>query len=228
MRNGTPPALWVQGARRDSEARLTLDAIVPYLRRARRLANGQYLACCPAHDDSEPSLSLAETPDGNLLVHCHAGCSQEAVLRELRRLAGLDARRPAPQAGLTLQQYAEAKRLNADALREWGVSDAVYQQRPALRIEYRDTDGNPIAVQYRLALSGDRFRWKAGDSAKLYGLWRLPEYSGKNLWVVEGVSDCHTLWSAGIPAVALPSASAVQLAPELWRHAEAFGHIYLC
>lgn len=40
---------------------------------------------CPAHDDRTPSCSLTER-DGRLLVRCHAGCSQAAVIAALRQL----------------------------------------------------------------------------------------------------------------------------------------------
>ena len=40
-------------------------------------------ACCPAHDDHTPSLSIDEE-NGKTLVHCFAGCSQEGVLAALR------------------------------------------------------------------------------------------------------------------------------------------------
>ena len=36
-------------------------------------------ACCPAHDDKTPSLSIKEGDDGRTLLHCHAGCTLEAV-----------------------------------------------------------------------------------------------------------------------------------------------------
>jgi hypothetical protein len=38
------------------------------------------MACCPAHDDRNPSLSVRRAPDGRVLVHCFAGCSLDAVL----------------------------------------------------------------------------------------------------------------------------------------------------
>jgi len=38
---------------------------------------------CPAHDDQWPSLSVTER-DGRLLVYCHAGCAQSAVIDALR------------------------------------------------------------------------------------------------------------------------------------------------
>ena len=42
------------------------------------------MARCPAHEDREPSLAIRET-DGKVLVHCHAGCDQRAVVDALRR-----------------------------------------------------------------------------------------------------------------------------------------------
>ncbi len=38
---------------------------------------------CPAHDDRSPSLSIAAGDDGRVLVHCHAGCSAEAVVQAI-------------------------------------------------------------------------------------------------------------------------------------------------
>lgn len=40
---------------------------------------------CPAHADSDPSLSIRQG-DRGILVTCFAGCSRENVLRELRRV----------------------------------------------------------------------------------------------------------------------------------------------
>jgi hypothetical protein len=38
-----------------------------------------YLACCPAHDDQNPSLSIKEASDGTILLHCFAGCLPKDV-----------------------------------------------------------------------------------------------------------------------------------------------------
>ena len=40
----------------------------------RQVGQGSYTACCPAHDDKTPSLSITEISDG-VLIHCHAGCA---------------------------------------------------------------------------------------------------------------------------------------------------------
>lgn len=46
---------------------------------------GKYgTACCPAHGDQHPSLSLSDAPNGRLLAHCKSGCSFLAVLAALR------------------------------------------------------------------------------------------------------------------------------------------------
>jgi DNA primase len=47
-----------------------------------RKSGGSFVARCPAHADENPSLSIREV-NGKVLVHCHAGCSQDSVLREL-------------------------------------------------------------------------------------------------------------------------------------------------
>lgn len=40
----------------------------------------KWMARCPAHQDVSPSLSIAETDDGKVLVHCFAGCPVDDVL----------------------------------------------------------------------------------------------------------------------------------------------------
>ena len=50
----------------------------------------KWLACCPAHDDKNPSLSIREADNGTVLLKCWAGCSAAeitgAVGLELRDL----------------------------------------------------------------------------------------------------------------------------------------------
>jgi hypothetical protein len=42
--------------------------------------NGSWTAQCPAHEDKSPSLSVRETEDGRVLVHCFGGCAVHEVL----------------------------------------------------------------------------------------------------------------------------------------------------
>lgn len=51
--------------------------------RARRSGPGSWQGHCPAHDDRDPSFSIAQGTDGTILIYCHAGCSTEAVLESL-------------------------------------------------------------------------------------------------------------------------------------------------
>ena len=45
---------------------------------------GQFFACCPAHDDGHPSLSIKVLDDGRVLLHCFAGCGVDRVLAALQ------------------------------------------------------------------------------------------------------------------------------------------------
>lgn len=54
--------------------------ILPRLDKVRRTGQGNWLACCPAHEDRNPSLTLREENDGRILVRCHAECSFEAIV----------------------------------------------------------------------------------------------------------------------------------------------------
>lgn len=50
------------------------------LEKVRARGPGQWSARCSAHYDKTPSLSVKETTDGRVLVHCHAGCDVDEVI----------------------------------------------------------------------------------------------------------------------------------------------------
>ncbi len=55
------------------------------------IKNGNgWLIPCPAHDDHNPSLSVADGDGGRLLVHCFAGCDARDVFTALRRMGLID------------------------------------------------------------------------------------------------------------------------------------------
>ena len=61
---------------------MTAEAIARAL--GGRRAGAAWMARCPAHDDREPSLSIADVDNSKVLVRCHAGCEQERVIAALR------------------------------------------------------------------------------------------------------------------------------------------------
>lgn len=54
--------------------------ILPRLEKVRQTGRGNWIACCPAHEDRSPSLTLHEAQDGRILVRCHAGCNFEEIV----------------------------------------------------------------------------------------------------------------------------------------------------
>ena len=56
------------------------DLLLTRLERVKETGPGRWVACCPAHGDRSPSLSVRETEDGAVLIHCFAGCPSAAVI----------------------------------------------------------------------------------------------------------------------------------------------------
>jgi hypothetical protein len=131
-------------------------------------------------------------------------------------------------AGLTLAQYAAAKRLPDDFLRKLGARELHLGGMPAIAFPYKNSEGDETAVRFRLAMNSteDRFRWRTGSKPVLYGLWRLPRYeNARFVFLPEGESDSHTLWLHKIPALGLPGANAWKDEWAQWL--DAFERIYV-
>jgi len=220
-----------------------LDTVISLLRGVHRTAKG-WSAQCPAHDDRQNSLFLGVGREGRVLLKCFGGCTTAAIVTKIgltMRDLFENGRRPCIQSaragtggggnippistatlqpqqsldGLTLAQYADAKRLPMDFLRRLGLTDFKFPCQHSVRLPYFDAEGNEIAVRFRLALEGEnRFRWKSGAKPCLYGLQRLGEARAAGYVVVcEGESDTQTLWLHGIPAIGLPGAASWR---EVW------------
>ena len=56
------------------------ESLLSCLDNVRETRPGYWLACCPAHDDRSPSLSIRELDDGRILIHDFAGCPPQDVL----------------------------------------------------------------------------------------------------------------------------------------------------
>ena len=59
------------------------EEIAYALPRGKRIGPDKYLACCCAHADKNPSLSITQAQD-KVLVKCWAGCSQSEVIEALK------------------------------------------------------------------------------------------------------------------------------------------------
>jgi hypothetical protein len=231
---------------------MPLQLVLDRAGNARKAGDG-YLVSCPLPDhgqgkgDRKPSVSVTEGDDGRALVNCQAGCQTEDIVAEWgitmadlfeqrngheKVFSSIPPKTIATVQPCTLANYAEAKGLPVEFLQQLGLRDQNYRKKPAaVRIPYRDTDGEEIAVRYRTALEksdeGDeRFRWRAGDKAHLYGLWRLESIRKSGYVIlVEGESDAQTLWYHGIPALGIPGAK--NWKPEWSEHLEGIEKIYV-
>lgn len=60
-----------------------INQVLSVLPGAKR-SGDQWMACCPAHEDSTPSLSIKVTPSGKLLFNCHHGCTYTEIKAALK------------------------------------------------------------------------------------------------------------------------------------------------
>ena len=78
-----------------------------------------------------------------------------------------------------------------------------------MKIPYFDEARQERAAQFRVAVQkpnkGTTYLWAKNAKTCLYGLWRGNQ--AKSIILVEGPSDCHTLWHCGYNAVGVPGAS---------------------
>src|SRR6266566_8464086 len=59
-----------------------LEQVLSQLKGVRTSMRG-WRACCPAHTDSEPSLSIGLGEQGQVLLKCFAGCSLERIVEAM-------------------------------------------------------------------------------------------------------------------------------------------------
>jgi len=153
-----------------------------------------YMALCPAHNDQGQSLSVKELPD-KLLVHCHAGCSIESVLKAMD-LSKADlfsnttgGRQPSGQSPI-------------------GKAAKVYQ--------YHNSKGEVVFEAVRYEPNAFRQRRHDGSGDYIYNLkgvhlvlYRLPEViqavkEGKTIFIPEGEKDADSLRAWGLVATTSP------------------------
>ena len=60
-----------------------LDKVISRLDKVKSAGSNKWKACCPAHDDKNPSLAITETSDGTVLLRCWAGCTAQEIVSSI-------------------------------------------------------------------------------------------------------------------------------------------------
>ena len=152
-----------------------------------RQTGGGWIARCPAHGDDNPSLSIARGEDGRWLVHCHVGCSAEAVVTAVGlKMADLMPSNDRPQRTIKGR---------------WGrwVCDYVYTDEAGKVLykacRYVKDDGKKMFI-IKTPDPEAKFGWSFGLSKKNIARvpFQLPRVvaaakAGKTIVIVEGEKD---------------------------------------
>lgn len=150
--------------------------------------SGEGFVCrCPAHDDKTPSLSISES-GGKILLHCHAGCSPEAICSALGlKLSDLFTGNGSPARIMATYPYHDAAGKVLFEVVRYDPKD-FKQRRP---------DSTAI----------DGWTWNTKGVNKV--LFRLPEIlrdiqNGKSIFICEGEKDALAMVERGFSATCNP------------------------
>jgi len=190
--------------------------ILERLHSARRSGTG-YAAHCPAHDDQRASLSLDRGTEGGVVLHCHAGCSPEAVVKAL----GLEVRDLMPLSPPAGRRVTRSGRsAAASGNRNHGATyatacDAVSalerQHGPSsAKWTYTDQQGTPVGLVLRWnGPSGKTIRpvsrresgWIVGGMSAPRPLYRLAELAtSPRVYICEGEKAADAVNALGLVA----------------------------
>jgi len=172
---------------------------------------------CPLHNDTDPSFTASVQTGQWKCYGCDKKGNAQTFLQEYMQITNAEALKILNErAGIknkprkyTLEDYAKAKKLPVEFLKELKIQNS----KTGISIPYLDESGNAISNRQRYGDSGSgpRFTWTRGSKVSLYGLWRLPKVREAGyVVIVEGESDCHTLWYHGFHALGVPGASVFQ------------------
>ena len=174
-----------------SSAPPSVDRVLDRLERVRRSGEG-WLACCPAHDDREPSLSVAIGDDGRVLLTCFAGCSPEEILAKLGlEWADLFADNGARPPGEPEGVYRYCDEYGAPLFEVGRFAGKKFLQRRAGATDWRGGIKGVRRVLYR----SDRLFASIEQAA---------EGEPPTVYVAEGEKDVHALERAGALATTSP------------------------
>jgi hypothetical protein len=200
-----------------------VELVLSRLPRAKRSGKG-WVARCPAHEDRKPSLSISEGEDGRALLHCHAGCTAEAITSALQlTLADLMPERsstPSWRPPKTQMQPRRETKTKAPRFRtaDEAQAELVKQHGPCSATwDYTDEGGDLLGriVRWDLPDGGKEIRpvrrddtmWAIGgmpEPRPLYRLMDLADRPGERVYLVEGEKAADA--TAGIGLLATTSA----------------------
>lgn len=149
----------------------------------KRRGTDQLTARCPAHEDSNPSLSVKRGDKRDVVIKCFAHCTADAVMESL---------------GLKWTDLGEQRR------------DSLGQ--PVAAYDYIDADETllyqvlrfyPKTFRQRRPDGNGGWTWKLGDVERV--LYRLPQVraaiaKGMPVYLVEGEKDVQAMEAAGVVA----------------------------
>lgn len=176
------------------------ERVAALLNKSRRTPNG-FHACCPAHDDKNPSLFLADGQDG-LALRCYAGCQYRDIVNALEKLGAQLTRKTdgIPTEHYTLGEYHM----------HWDYTDIT--GRVVMRVcRWQQPGGKKDIRPLTLTLEG--WKWVAHPNPRpLFQLDRLTADTEKPVIVVEGEKAAHaaqrlfpdyiaTTWAGGAQCV---------------------------
>lgn len=179
-------------------APMTAQDLAQRCQKAYQTKTGSWQACCPAHDDVSPSLSITDGNKGTL-VKCHADCPPDAIVAALgltmADLFSTPASRPIPRVPPSTPR--------PRVVAEYDYTDAhgavLYQVQ---RWEPGRKGGKKDFSQRRPDGQGG---WINNMDGVTRVLWRLPEVlaavaAGEVLYVVEGEKACLAMVGLGLCA----------------------------
>lgn len=196
-----------------------VDSFRALVSNVRPAGPNKWTAQCPAHTDENPSLSISRGPDGQLLLHCHTGCSFEAIMaavglkpcdafpkhelaraQERRRTPGKPQSSRNPRTFESRQAILDylTHTLKGDLGDEW-----IYRDRAGaelLRVTRFDGCQQGSPKQYRPLFERDG-KWHLGDPPGLLPLYRLHEIAqAETVWVCEGEKCADHFHAIGLSA----------------------------
>lgn len=177
-----------------------------YIKQA-KIENGNINGLCPFHDDHNASFGADVKTGKYNCFACGAKGNAVTFLAETENISTKEAWKKLNDIEpvvYTVTEYAREKRLPIEFLTSLGLSNG----NKNVVIPYFDTNKNIMATRFRNHPSNpQRFAWKKGSKTILYGLWKMKEYTGDYIVLVEGESDAQTLWYYGVQALGVPGAS---------------------